>query len=56
MEKRRGAAAVQDAGARTEAGDERGAFWSAPVLWRFVKREKQRKRKLTNDNIYERKT
>jgi tetratricopeptide (TPR) repeat protein len=29
----------------------RGAFWSAPVLWRFVKAKNQRKRKLTNDKF-----
>ena len=56
VEKRRRAAALQDAGARTAAVDERGASWSAPVLWRFVKREKQRERELTNDKIYGRKT
>jgi protein involved in temperature-dependent protein secretion len=49
------AAAVQDAGARTEAVDEREASWSAPALWRFVKHKNQRERELTNDKIYERK-
>ena len=34
-EKRRRAAAVQDAGARAAALGEREASWSAPVLWRF---------------------
>ncbi len=35
MEKRRRAAAVQNAGARNETLGEREASWSAPVLWRF---------------------
>jgi hypothetical protein len=36
-EKRRRAAALQDAGALADALEPREASWSAPLLWRFEK-------------------
>jgi hypothetical protein len=40
MEKRWRAAALQDAGAMTMTNEPRGAFWSAPALWRFGRETK----------------